>query len=398
MFYRSLNIAFVLLIIYVSGCDTIIDTKEKPGNADRSAEFKIHLIDQTGHLEKIYGHPNVTNANVLLKSNTLGEEYNLVSDENGLVSINNIISDLYLVSTTRSMTRDEMEHITGHRLDFYRLVNSTIGTLELNAGNNQIIELPLDKLTFDSPILISEIYACGPPDAGLYFHDKYIEVFNQSDSIAYLDGIIIATVYVNSYLGISYEEDPEYVHVRRVWMFPGSGEDYPINPGEFKVCAADAIDHRVNAPNSVDLSEVSFEFYKDDAPDIDNPDITNMIKIHQRFSEVDWLISGEHGAIVIAQMNPDSLGWYDEHRLIPIEFVLDGVEYLDDVSRLDEKILTTQVDGGGTGGIQFYTGKSMERKLIRENGKYKLKDNNNSSLDFQINNRPTPEYHKEIGP
>ena len=379
----------------ICSCEFLIESNEKPEARERNIDFNVHLIDATGSFQMVYGNENVKGAQVLLKSITLGTEYSFLSDENGLITISNVISDLYLISAKRRMTPDEMEVITGQRLDFYKLVNFSTGTIDLRADNPKPIELYLDKLILDSPLVISEIYACGPEGSGLYYHDKYMEVYNQSDSIAYLDGLIVAVVYASSYLGLNYVDDPEFVHSKRVWTFPGSGNDYPIQPGEFKVCAEDAIDHRINAPNSVDLSQVGFEFYKDDAPDIDNPAIPNMIKIYQT-SGNDWLIGGEKGAIVIAQMDVDSLQWYDDQMLVPYRFILDGVEYLDDVTRIDKKILNPGIDAGGTGGIQFYTGKTMERIPIDDESRIRLKDDNNSSLDLRVYDHPSPEYHNEL--
>ena len=177
-------------------------------------------------------------------------------------------------------------------------------------------------------------------------------------------------------------------------MFPGAGKDYPLQAGEFAVCAEDAIDHRINAPKSVDLSTVRLEFYKPETPDIDNPAIPNMVLILQ-VSGYDWLIGGEKDALTIVQTNPDSLEYRDEHFLIPLEKIIDGVEYLDDPTRLNEKKLHESIDAGATGGIEFYTGKSMERILLLKNGKLILKDDDNSSLDFKVLDHPTPEYHHE---
>ena len=387
IFFMMMCVMFLLV-----GCDTILNLDQKPGAVERETTFKILLKDNTGNMQKIYGDSSVGNASIVLKSNTLGLEYKLISDENGEILINNITSDQYIISALRLMSEDEMEVLTGQKLDFYKLVNSSSGVIDLRADNHENIEIAMDKLYLESALVISEIYACGPPGSGLYYHDKYIEIYNQSDSVAYLDGLLIAVVYASEYLGLNYIDDPEFVHSKSIWKFPGTGKEYPINPGQYRVSAEDAIDHRINAPNSVDLSNVSFEFYKDDAPDIDNPEIPNMIKIYQSAGN-DWLIGGKRNAIVLAQMDQDSLVWFDEQLLIPYKNILDGVEYLDDVTHLNEKTLNPRIDAGTTGGIQFYTGKTMERILIERNGKSMLKDDNNSSLDFKVYPHPSPEYH-----
>lgn len=391
---KRLLIWILLLLVFIvfSSCSELVNFESKPLAFERSQVFRIRLIDDSGYMRSLYGNDYVRDADVYLKSNLLGIEVKVKSDSNGIVEISGLISDRYMIQASRIMKPEEMELITGLRISNHKLVNTKTKIIELRADLKDTITVPLDVVVGGSPIVISEIYACGAPGAGLYWHDKYMEVYNQTDSVVYLDGIIVAVVYASSYLGQNYVDDPEYVHSKNVWIFPGNGTDYPLQPGEFAVCATDAIDHRINAPQSVDLSKVKFEFYKDDAPDIDNPDVPNMIKIYQS-SGFDWLIGGEQGAIVIAKMPLDSLKWFGDQLLIPYRFVLDGVEYLKDPTKLENKILNHSIDGGGTGGIQFYTGKSMERIALNVEGRMVMKDDNNSSVDFVVIPKPTPEYH-----
>jgi hypothetical protein len=392
---KIFSVVILFIAILIQSCNLLTNSEDKPEAVERKTNFKIQLIDATGSMNKIYSSNFVSNAEVLIKSNSLGTEYIEYSDQYGMVYLNDVISDVYFISAVRRISPDEMTILTGQNTAFFKLVNRSHGTIELRADNDEVQTLQMDQIILDSPLLISEIYGCGPSGSGLYYHDKYLEVFNQSDSIVYLDGIIVARVYSSSYLGLNYIDDPENIHSKTVWIFPGAGTEYPIEPGEFKVCAEDAIDHRINAPESVDLSNVSFEYYKDDAPDLDNPAIPNMIKLYQS-SGNDWLIGGERDALIIAQMNPDSIKWDGDQMLIPYKYVLDGVEYLKDPTQLEKKTLNPTIDAGGTGGIQFYTGKSMERILLSIEGKNRLKDNNNSTLDFRIHDHPSPEFHNEL--
>lgn len=393
MYAYTNKLLFLLLVcILAISCNSIVKFEEKPLIKERGELSIIKFIDNTGYMEKLYGSNAVRGAEVILKSNYWQTEINTLTDDSGLVRISDYLSDQYFISAIRVMREEEMILITGLRIKNHKLVNKKTKIIELRADKKDTLFVEMDLQVGGSPVVISEIYACGPPGAGLYYHDKYIEVFNQSDSIVYLDGIIVAVVYASSYLGQNYVDDTMFVHSKNVWKFPGNGMDYPLMPGEFAVCAEDAIDHRINALNSVDLSHVKFEFFKDDAPDVDNPYVPNMIKIYQPAGN-DWLIGGEQGAIVISKIEVDSLIWFGDQILIPHQFILDGVEYLKDQSQLDKKILNHKIDGGGTGGIQFYTGKSMERLNIPGKARLILKDDNNSSLDFIVIDKPTPEFH-----
>ncbi len=388
---RLKYINIVLLLLSIAGINCNIE--EMPVNEERSITYKLILQDNSGYMSTLYGSNMVRNAEIILRSKMQGKEYKIQADSNGTAEISGILSDDYLVTADRWMTADEMKIIEGVSRGDIKLTNVNNRIIRLSPGSGNEINILMERVIGSSPLVISEIYACGPPGAGLYYHDKYVEVYNQSDSILYLDSLMIAVVYVNSYLGIHYRDDPDYVHSKSIWIFPGTGSDYPIMPGQFVLCAEDAIDHRINAPNSVDLSAADFEFYKDDAPDVDNPAVPNMIKIYQD-SGNDWLIGGEKGSLIIARYPADSLKPYDDQFLIPYKSVLDGVEYMSDPTKLENKILNPSVDAGTTGGIQFYTGKSMERITAKSEDRRILKDDNNSSVDFQIIQPATPgEYH-----
>lgn len=389
---KIFKLTLLLSILAFAGCDKLISTEVKPEFRERQMEYEIILVDSSGYMQKLFGSNRVPGAEVMLKSNTLGTEYRAVSDENGVIRIKGIISDNYHISVTRNISPVEMQAITGNSTVGYKLINKITGVICLKGDNADPLEVALNSVYGGSPLVINEIYASGPTGSGLYFHDKYIEIFNQSDSVVYLDQVLVALVYSSSYLGLNYVNDPQYVHSINIWMFPGSGHDYPLNPGQYTVCAEDAIDHRTNAPNSVDLSRSGFEFYKDDAPDIDNVKIPNMVRIFQNAGN-DWLLGGETGGVVIARLDRSLLKTYDDQMLIPYTAILDGVEYMKDPSKLDKKMVNPSIDAGATGGIQFYTGKSMERVIIHTTGGDKLLDNGNSSLDFRVIDKPTPGYH-----
>ncbi len=389
------KILYIVIVISFLSCEKIIDP-DKPDISERSREFVLQIIDSTNTYKPVYGIDYVQGAEIKLKSNLLETNYEFISDEDGRITLSNIVSGDYLISVSKDVTPEEMEIAHGEKKFQQRLVNSKMGVIELRADNEDVVQINLDKIVVNSDLVISEIYASGPPEAGLYFHDKYVEIFNQSDSIKYLDGLVIAKVYFSPYYGIYYTDDADFVHSKSIWKFPGKGKDYPIMPKEYKVVAEDGMDHTINAPYSIDLSKADFEFYKKDSPDIDNEGVPNMIMFYQPYG-YDWLIGGESDALVLAKVSTDSLILEDEKYLIPTSTVIDGVEYLRDAKQLDKKALYPGIDAGATGSIEFYTGKTMERILIRESeNAYRLKDDNNSSIDFKVYSHPSPGFHNEF--
>lgn len=65
-----------------------------------------------------------------------------------------------------------------------------------------------------------------------------------------------------------------------IYQFPGTGQDYPIGPGERKLIATDAIDHRSIIADGYDLRAADFEFLS--YSDVDNPDVPNLVSVGLR--------------------------------------------------------------------------------------------------------------------
>jgi hypothetical protein len=176
-------------------------------------------------------------------------------------------------------------------------------------------------------------------------------------------------------------------------MFPGTGRDYPLYPGEFVIVAQDAVNHTEAVPNSVDLSRADFEYYVG-PPDVDQPDVENMIKLHHKYG-IDFLYSVFNDAIVLLKVKDPFAYGYSQFDciLLPKSAVIDGVDYRDNLSEVDYKRLDASIDAGLTGGFESYQHKSVERRIDTYDGdRIILMDNNNSSIDFQVLDHPTPGY------
>jgi len=130
--------------------------------------------------------------------------------------------------------------------------------------NNETVEISISGLKI-SPLVFKEIYYAG--SAPNYFRDQFYEIYNNSDSILYLDGIYFAALYptaATENLPVWPESDEnKYVYTDRLWKFPGSGSEYPLKPGESCVVSQFAANHQLDIynPNSpVDCSSSEFEF------------------------------------------------------------------------------------------------------------------------------------------
>lgn len=135
-------------------------------------------------------------------------------------------------------------------------------------------------------LIISEIYfsGCLTPSAYQYSGDNYVKLYNNTDHVIYADRIALFETTFMSVQKFEYTPDIRDTHVAvdAVYVIPGSGNEHPIQPGEYMVLADNAMDHRELNPNSIDLSHAAFEWYDESMnpafTDIDNPAVANLDK------------------------------------------------------------------------------------------------------------------------
>ena len=148
--------------------------------------------------------------------------------------------------------------------------NGTIEQVDL-VGGDKDVDVAL-KFSKPGTILIKEIYSGGcmqdPPATGTYADDKYIVLHNNSFETYYLDGLCLAMVapYNSNANNPWTSTDPSGNIVFRdyaaipdcIWMFPGSGTDFPLEPGEDAVVAYYGVDHTQTYSQSVNLNRKGY--------------------------------------------------------------------------------------------------------------------------------------------
>ena len=128
-----------------------------------------------------------------------------------------------------------------------------------------------------------------PGQSEAYYYSGYVRLYNNSDHTIYLDGMIIGEGFAWQFdypnfpcsLYQPYALDSLGIWARVFHQLPGSGQDYPLGPGETAVLATDAIDHRPLYPIGLDLRQANFEFYGGSA-DVDNPSVPNAVDVGVR--------------------------------------------------------------------------------------------------------------------
>ncbi len=362
---------------------TVCSENVKPPVSMR-LNLAVVVQDTSGFTETLTGGTEVQDAQVFINSLSYFTFHEEFSDSSGVADFDQILPDVYNISVTKRLSAAEVEQVTGSPNE--RVLNGQLQNIEVTAPDTITLYVKLAAL---GEILISEIYYNGSPPSPVpfYFHDQFTEIYNNSTDIIYLDSMILADV------DFGYIDD-DYIHSIHAYMFPGSGQDHPLYPGECVIVAQDAIDHTVANDSSLNLNDADFEYYVHDQGDVNNPDVPNMRQLHHKYG-IDFLYSVMNDAIVLLKVADPFAAGYDQHNciLFPKSAVLDGVEYRDNLSETDYKRLDPSIDAGLTGGFETYSGKSIQRKIsYYKDSRAILMDNNNSSIDFQVINKPTPGY------
>ena len=290
---------------------------------------------------------------------------------------------------------------------WYYLNGSLVNHPVLN--NRATIDLPISGQKI-SPLVFKEIFYAGT--AKFYFRNQFYEIYNNSEDLHYLDGIYFAVLYPTkstSTLPVWPQEDGnKYVYTDRIWKFPGNGTTYPLKPGESCVISQFAANHKLDIynPNSpVDCSSSEFEFNMNNPKFPDQP-AYDMEHVYfdgkaDKGRLPQYLTSVFGGAYVIFKVpegetydpvNNPALQTKDQsssskslYAKIPIEYVLDGVEAVDDETKVNAKRMPGVLDAGITTVGATYNSLGVARKKIGENpdGTPVLQDTNNSTEDFE---------------
>ena len=158
-------------------------------------------------------------------------------------------------------------------------------SITIATGRNNISLTPYRNITSDD-LVISEIFFTGTlqTSGNQYYGDQYIKLYNNTDHVVYADGL---TLFESKFLTtqkLVFTPDimSEAMTVDALYTIPGSGNEHPVNPGEYLILADTGIDHRAINPNSFDLSHADFEWYDvssvPSTMDIDSPLVENLDK------------------------------------------------------------------------------------------------------------------------
>ncbi|MFH1214544.1 MAG: DUF4876 domain-containing protein [Candidatus Neomarinimicrobiota bacterium] len=347
--------------------------KDKPTELDGTYSIRLVLVfrDSTlGYDERL---KNVT---VQLHTDEYSlDDYSATADDSGVVVFENLAWASFDPKVKVQIQLPYIDTYGVARPD--SLINYTLvdTVVILNPTENAMLTDTIFTITANSlpGLKINEIYYTGPENRNNWFYDQYVELYNSSEEVKYLDGMIVCRIF------------HMLDRVTYAFQFPGeplTGTEYPVQPGEFVVLAADATNWLTLYSTSVDLSGAAWEFVNTmDFGDTDNPNALNLHNI-MTGKTVDFMINLSSNVIAIAD-GSDSVMTDG----LDIGTVVDCVEYCSISSgERTNKDIDKILDQGWAGiGNQRYSGQSVERILPGF-------DTNNSFNDFVIIKPPTPGY------
>ena len=342
--------------------------------------------------------------------------YEFETDVAGMVTVDELIPGIYDIITSWEMSGKEYKALLkdpGTVDDKARvIVGVSLMNQRIFSAQDRVIDLSSAVV---KGLMISKVYYAGTKDQmdRNYGTDSYIEVFNNSDEVIFIDGKYLGLAESVSPAAYPATENPDSIYMRQICKFPGNGADYPVQPGGSIVIAArSARNHQESALNTVDLSHADFEVKVMEGSG--NPDVP-MLPIISNSTKIQTLnlISGGPNAVVLFETDEDVLSWPEVYqrgktsgemfRRIHKSVVIDGVECLKKLAQTDPDVntkrLQAEIDAGyiTITAINGNNHESVDRKVSRyENGRYYLSDTNNSSADFVVCTDPTPrKYDKE---
>ena len=401
---KQISIFLILLVLVVSMVSCLDETTPTAISKITVQVAMPHGIKDTVHYANRY---------IILKSNRL--EYKVLTDSLGKAVFENVVPDIYSVSTSWEISGDQYIAYSDTIVENKGVIFS--GSLaKEQLFSEKTLQLALTK-SIKQSLLISKIYASGTKDAlsKNYTADAYIEIFNNSDETQYVDGLYLGLVEAESVIAFPASANPTFIHARQIFRFPGGGMDNPILPGKSIVIANSAINHTISAPTSVDLSTADFEAKSTKFSNNSNVKAINLIyTAYASLLYMNLTNGGDNGAFLFK--TNDDISTYpieyipgrvsgNRYIRVPAETVIDGVEILKNKAvtgpDVNAKRLQNFIDACYMfiSAISGYTHESVDRKV--DNGKSAvrtyLRDTNNSLNDFKSVTDPSPrKYDKPL--
>ena len=264
MIHKKLAQSLLLLAatMLLWSCD---DTLDDGRNAQVAPTINVVMPDDLADVEvesETFEVRNVTTGSVV--------KYSSRSD----IQLRTGLYDVAYEAQVRCMVDGEQveKHLTGYT-----------PSVEITLADHTFTIEAYENIVNDD-FVISEIFFTGTlrSTGNQYYGDDYVKLYNNTDHVLYADGITFLESKFVTTEKFDYSPDimSDYMTVEALYTVPGSGHDYPVQPGEEFWIVDTGIDHRVANENSFDCSHADFEWYDVSTQpahmDIDSPTVPNL--------------------------------------------------------------------------------------------------------------------------
>ena len=277
------------------------------------------------------------------------------------------------------------------------------------------LTIPLFVKKFHEDFIIEEVFFTGvkTSDNKNYNSSRYFKITNNTNKILFADQLIIAQ---SEFLTTDDKNPTPYnknlsFPVKGVMVLPGTGNQYPVQPGDFIVIADNAINHKQNTSTAYDLHNADFEFPSTNPAlgQVDNPSVPNADIIYSQ-TNFDMFLMHNRGfeSYVIARFptGEDKITFLQKFKYdysyqnsagiitprsayaIPNSWIVDA-ENNSVPTKFIHTLTAPGIDSGwtsvgATDSDANRFGKSVRRKTAgtMTNGKNLYMDTNNSTNDF----------------
>lgn len=406
---------FVLSALLLGGC-----FRDEVPSSQFVSDFEMHF----SYGEFGNGRPFSTPLSVLMTNTTEQLGYSFESDENGIVAVRGVMPGQYTVTVSGSLTAKEAESIDIDTKGEPLYLSGFISGMVLHLGAApQLPETELIAVSA-SPVIFKELYYAGSttPNNGSYRNDTFFSIYNNSSKPQDIGKLYIG---MNEFYGGLGESGPlwpgekagNYTHVylKSVWKIVAEGKSFVMQPGQTAVIATMAAPHNKDAAynlnSPVDLSGADFEAYVND-PENKYPDFdaTNMEMAFWPDYGYLWRPSVFGQGMVLLEASAEEFAAFEKVTLpetfqdpfedeeywnclkVPYDNVVDAVDLIQNETATETKRFSPKLDAGFATVARTYAGLSVRRKsLPSTDGRVRLQDTNNSTADFEINEKPLSE-------
>lgn len=397
------------------------------------------------NFDQTYNEANANNVKVTLESTNTSEIYETITDSDGNATFGKLIPGVYNLNASLTLSAEEFYSTFGYYPDTNEVIfNASLGQTTINNQKDNI-NLTLKSARIGDLVIKQIYYAGSHTTQGANLRDQFIEIHNNSNEIVYADGLYFGIAYgvlnttTTQYvqpngqwdwsrsfgMTIGEKANTDYLYVDYVFQIPGSGKQYPIEPGKSIVIAQTAINHQsplvgndgnpisiVDPSLTVDLSTADFESNFIDFRraldldpykyDIENLAIPNLLISYAgkpgAFHAINDMIFDTLGRDSYVIFRADSLdfpqyplpnetnviGTTKMFMQIPADIVIDGVETQHASNNIPKRLPET-LDISNIKVNASFSGEAVIRKTKTVvDGRVILQDTNNSANDFVI--------------